>query len=1056
MKVTKVGSSYLDSQPITTTTTTSSKHKKSQHNVYKYAQDRKPIITPILKSFTSSKSNHNGEGEQYLLIPNKDHILVLSMEHGHTVCKLIPYYDEERNDDENRRSNRTIETVTIVRQKKGLIGSNRSYYDDDDDDDDNNNDDDGEIWVVIAGFSDGMLQEWPLTSVSLQSSKSNIILPRRKFRFNNEMFKDVKISHITSPVGGEDGILFVLVQSKSISEKMESHLVRVNIPSYTRNDKEVEEEVDDDDDKEEEEEEDLIILNETIVLAIFGKNSALHGEVNEQDKVHEVNNQVEKFSVPTLPFALMSVSCERNGTLVTYITVVDKHGFTVYYENNFSIQSNRNTARFVRFSSHTDQGHIICAAAMSPNSDDIALGYVDGKIDIFVSVLNQTSSYIDNLSSTKEHPQYNTIKRTIHWHSLPVKTLCYLGLSGSRAAPNLLSGGEEAVLVTWNIERGLHRPSYTLPRISKGCITHIATNMFALSNSSSSNGMDIIVRCMDNTLQLIQGHNHSIKWKIQGLACSNNECVDAVSSTKNKPSVLLQVDPRTQSPLLTRMSGAPGFIHWYDFASNQVVGELEVAPYNRISRKEAHHSAYPKPTVTHFVISNNGNDLITVDTMLTENRSIGKGCKVKSFVTTGDDLSEKMSLVTNIKFWAWSRDTGSKASRDQFNKAMPYELISAMPNPHGVTNEIDGLAISPSGSKACSLSHEEGAFHIWIKGRTTNTEHNALTPYSPSWKRMCKITVPSGYSTAKESEVVQDKDSTVTFSNDGSVLAIAFGCNITLWDHSNATLLNTIRAPDILRHLKFVRSPLDMILAVGKSSVSIVAPFGEGYLGNDCWSYTLSKDTILENKRIELGLVTPLLSRKELAVSLKEIEKKGNALKCSTKVVLIDIMTGKPKTRKDDSICSWNVEGNVLCLCDISSQMDADSMPEEALLLVLTDSNDLVILGVNDSDTASSIVQLSDRGCFSRSQNGISTALSSSDAPKLHIGKKRKSDMFELSDVQSFKRHELSTIGKGSLVFNSSESSSLSTSQLPALTCSFTQSFLSQKFKTHNQSALDS
>lgn len=1009
MKITKVGSSFLDSG------VSSTKSNKGSHNVHKYAQDRKPLITPIIKSRNNNKNgisnnsdddNDDEGGQQYLLVPNQDHILVLSMEHGQTVCKLVPSYEEGSNEN-NRDGNklRTIQTATIMKQKctvySGKIAS------------------EGEKWVVIAGFADGCLQEWLLSSIPLQSGKSKGILPQRIFKLENKNFTKCGITHITSPVGGEDGILYALFEDEKSNNRTDCHFLRISIPSLASED-----------------EEDSILLKEHELLATISTG----GSVNEQN---EKNDQVQAFSLYSLPFALLSVCSERIGENVTYVAIVEKRTLIVYYENDFSRQSNSNKNRFVRIRKHMDQSKI-CAAAISPNGEDVSLGYADGKIDIIVSILSQCSTFVDDLSKTRQHPEQTLLKRTIHWHSLPVKTLCYLGQPGSRAAPNLLSGGEEAVLVTWNIERGLSRPSYTLPRISKGCITHITTNVYPTSSSSNSDGMDIVVRGMDNTLQLIHGNNHAIQWKIQGLASSNNECVNSVSSTENEPSVLLKFDPKTNMPVMTRLPGAPGFIHWYDCVSNQVVGELEVAPYNRISRKEAHHNAYPRPTVTNFIMSSSGNDLITVDTMLTENTSMGKGCKVKSFLNDCDDLSDKMSQITNIKFWAWSRETDSQSSGNQ--KGMPYEMISAMPNPHGIHGEVDGLAIAPLGNKACSLSYGEKTFHIWMKMRTTNaTQRNFLSPPLPTWRRICKVTVPSGYSTKSGKEYTFDKNSNVAFSNDGSVLAIAFGSDVTLWDYSNATLLNTIRAPENLCDISFVRSPLDMILTVGKSSVSIMNSFGAGYLGDDCWTYKLQKNTVVEDKELRLGLVTPLTSRKELAVTIKESLKKGNVSSTTTKIVLVDIMTGQPKKHNDGSICSWHVEGNVQCLCDISQ---SEGSSDEVQLLVLTESNEVYLLDANSDDDE----DVKQRGCFSRLQTINSSALSSVGVPKLLVGNKRKSDQLELSGIQSMKEdYDFSSVGKGSFIFDSTETAPLSTSQLPALTGSFTQSFISRKFKKSNQ-----
>lgn len=1022
MKIERVGARFLgdqrNSSSNSTTTTKQTKSHHQQQNVYNYTQDRKPIITPSLKSVNrngnidekiNNADDDEEEGQQYLLIPNKDHILVLSMGHGQTVCKLV---SEEI---DSGSKSRMIQSAAIVKQKSNGGG---------------NDDENGLEWVVMASFSDGTMEEWILSLIPLLStSKSKQILPNRKFLLPKQKYgKTAAISHITSPaIGGddgtEDGLLYGLV-----TDKNRSTFVRIYTPPVV-----VEQEEDDGEDKLQ-----YLDLDNITDLKIF------RTRLDSQNTDTTLSTKANTFIVKSLPFALLSVCCERKGSAVNFVVITEGQYATIYYENNSSCQTRKVSDQFVRYDLKKAD-FSICAAAIAPNGEDMAVGYSNGKVDILVSILSQTASYIDDTSSKKSaHPSHSLLRRSIHWHSLPVKTLCYLGLPGSRAAPNLLTGGEEAVLVTWNMARGLNTPSYTLPRISKGCMSHITTNTYPNSSSSGAGGMEIVVCCMDDTIQLIQGHNNAVRWKIQGLASSNNECVDAVSLSKPEPSVMLQIDPRTHSPIMTRLPGAPGFIHWFDSASGQVAGELEVAPYNRISRKESDHKAYPRPVVTNFVLNSSGNDLITVDTMLTESASLGKDYEVKSSLKDGGDLSKRMSLVTNIKFWTWSSEMQKRAATEKYGKGMPYELISAMPNPHG-EGEVDGLAISPQGSRACSLSCQDGAFHVWGKGKTVSAGSNSLSPFLPSWKVLCKITIPAGYSNAPEHESGNDTNSSVTFSKDGSVLAIAFGRHVTLWDHSTAALLNTIRAPELLRDIQFVQSPRDMILTVGKSNISIVAPFSGGYLGSDSWSYKIPDKIIDGNKKIQLGLVEPLISRKELAVAIRETEKNGKNEVVSTIIVLIDSTSGQAKKRDDGTACKWHVEGNVQSLCDVS-QTQTDWASEEAVLLVLTDASEMFVLEV-DGTQSTSVQNKTERGVFSRIGNRDSSLLSSS-APRLDISKKRRSEAIALGVVGSEAQvGDAAAVGRGYLIFDAAESVSLSTSQLPALSGNFAQSFMSRNFK---------
>ncbi len=980
MKATKIASAFLDVRRAI--------NDEKDHSVYKFAKDRKPIITPLISANGTPEN-----GQQFLLIPNNEHIIVKSLEHGDTIMQL------SSGDDSSDPP--SLHTAIVLEMTKGSM-SREDYNDDNTMDSDTSPTE----FVVVAGFSDGCLREWNLSAIPY-SKNIGVMMPRRTFKFGF----NGSISHITSPSGNGNGSIYVLITS-IIGSKRETKLVQFCLPVC--------------DDLSE------IIILDNDHLAKFCKKKDVKKNCEDSKTL---GKELKYFFSGPSPFALLSTSAIKgNGEKDYFVGIFHKSGFVLYYEN---------AEKFLSIPK-TQNDSIICAAAMSPNGVDVAIGHVNGKIDVLTSVLSQTADLL-NLSETgvdRNLPKESLVIRTIHWHSLPVKTLCYLGSQGSRATPSLLSGGEEAVLVTWSIDRGVNRPSHTLPRISKGCITHIATNSHPASNSGS---MDIIVKCLDETLQLIQGHNHAIRWKVQGLACALNECVPPVEisgeSKKTYPSIL-QVDPKSKVPMISRMAGAPGFIHWYDPKSSQVVGELEIAAYNRISRRDSDHKSYPRPTVTHMAFSNSGNDLVTIDTMLSENANVGKVCKVDSFTTGSEDSSEEMSFITNIKFWTWSRDLEKNAKKQ--GRGMPYELIAAMPAPHGIANGfVDALAISPNGSIACTLSRDEGSFHIWAKEKPSNMSTG------PSWKRLCRITIPAGYSNAPVANC--DEGNLVTFSPDGSVLAIVFGRHVTLWDHSTATMLNSVQAIEPLKDIRFIRYPIDMLLVTGESSVSILPPFGNGYLGDAAWSYKLPKD-FRHYEKFKLQMVTPVFSRKDLAVAVTRTARNGDV---STKVIIVDLVTAKAKTNEDGSAITWDIAGTLQTLNDISNaKNDWSSTTSEQesnpVLLALTSENEMYVLEegnisthVRDQDEDNLVT----RGCFARIENSrAADALSSNTAPKIEGAKRRR--IAESSEKSQFKRPYLSDNMVGAFLFDpnsmDTESGPVPTSKLPALSGSFARSFIAR------------
>jgi len=822
------------------------------------------------------------------------------------------------------------------------------------------------------------------------------------------------------------------------------------------------------------------------------------------------------------------------------VTVIQKDEFQIYMDDGGTTGKSLRRFENIQTLNKSD----VTTATISPDGRDLALGFKDGSITVYVSIYSLILAHIQDRDSSSssssrttqdgEHPvQTHLLLRQIHWHALPVRTLSYTGLSpSSRAAPNLLSGGEETVLLTWNLERGSDRPVHLLPRVTKGCITHVVTNSFGFDGTSGGGGSeDVVVRCADSTLQLIQGHNHAVRWKIQGLASASNECIpidhfkSTTQSQQSQSSPILQIDSKTQIPILTRLTGAPGYVHWFDPTIGRVVGELEVAPYNRISRKHAGMDAYPRPIVTQLFMGRNGEDMITLDTMLTEDGSLVDSDDGHGYDDTSDGAYQPkqklaMSLVTNIKFWVWSKELETAQTQTVCGMGMPYALIAAMPSPHGTMNgDVDALAITQDGSTACSLSNREGAFHIWrktkgssgsvIRGRSSsfggsdnnrhnnNAASNSYTQPVPAWKRDCKISIPSGYSNSPGNGAGKDTNGVISFSSDASVLTIAFGRHVTIWDHSSMTMLNTVCAPEHILDLQFVPSPRDMMLAVGASSVSLLPPFGGGYTGASSWCYKLPvAGQIVDEYDLRLGLVTPLRHGTMIAAALhmkktNESKRQQQPPSIQTKIVLLDATTGNPKTMQDGTTpIYWTVRGHVECMCDIShvddnewssSKSNNDSSTTngggyKSMLLVLTHKHEMFTLEKIGDDTTTTVTTEEHKsmmwssgskiGRLSRIENEAAPALTSIDAPILRVGGQLRlqdqpgkvrvaeypaplvkddvdfaSFLFDYSNSGGINTKKTTTSSGGS------KGGSTPTHQLPALSGAFTSALIGRGFK---------
>uniref|UniRef100_A0A7S2R063 Uncharacterized protein n=1 Tax=Eucampia antarctica TaxID=49252 RepID=A0A7S2R063_9STRA len=815
-------------------------------------EHHKPIVTPPVGS----------EDEQFLLVTSNGMIRALSMKNGNIVSSFSP---TTTNDDgsidchtikkvilvplSKKKKNRTKLLTETTTEEEGEEDVTDVSSEDEEDEDDAEN----EEWVILALCHGGItILEWTLNSILTQQKKKNNILPRRHFKFDaGEQF----VYDITSPstTTSTTGIIYGFY--KKINDAEVTKLFKIHLPSYQH-----------------QEESTTLSLAKCIENKTTVKNEKFPVENILKKRKSLVNPALLLEHDSPCPLTLLS-SCHGDWI---YVLMLNYMGFQLFCEYNGKInQTAKPTKLHQTFSfPSSEKRHLLTVAAISPNGKDIALGYDNGSIIQIKDVLTVSVNHIlhqkrdsngnDNL--VEKDPFSTLVHQKWHWHPLAVRSMSY-----SPSGTSLFSGGEEAVLVTWNRDSSGNKPSHTLPRVTKGIITSIAINAYSNEN------MEVVLYGSDSTIQLIHAHDHTVRWKLQGLYVDNHDNKKKIACRHP----IVRLDPHTDLLMLT---GAPGIIQWFDPTSSKVVGELEVASYNRVSRKEMSDAPLPEPEVTHFEVSSSGNDMITVDTMLSENGHVGISKKVVHTNGIYSVTTALMSLTTTIKFW---RRSSPDAKRKSDNK-MPYELISTMPSPHGLKGSVDSLAISSDGTRACSLSHEDGTFRIWSKqgGSGNNVRSDSLSrPIPPAWECLYKVTIPSGYtkpSNEEEEDSILRKGSLVSFSSDGSVLAVVHGQDITLWDHSKALLLNTIHSHsnNSLSAIQFLPTSNDMILSVGKSSFEVLPPSGQDYLGSGKWSYQSRIDefTLLsdEMSTLEVTLVVPLPTSKEIAVALtrKNIKKK--------------------------------------------------------------------------------------------------------------------------------------------------------------------------------------
>lgn len=468
-------------------------------------------------------------------------------------------------------------------------------------------------------------------------------------------------------------------------------------------------------------------------------------------------------------------------------------------------------------------------------------------------------------------------------------------------------------------------------------------------------------------------------------------------------------------------------VHWYDPKSASVVGTLEVSPYNRVSRRDPRVDPnIPTPAVTHIAIGQDGKDMITVDTVWTENTSVGKEYTIVG--PQGEDIP--MSVCTSIKFYSFSDANGRKPDQRKHRHGdlpMSYELVSSMASPHGREGEVCALAISPNGETACTLSRQEDAFRIWAK----NTTYSPTGVASVMWKCLYKVKTPSGFANLlSHNQRSSPGQNLVAFSSDGSVLSVCYGTHITLWDHANATLLNSMSSVEggaiptgmntNIQHLHFLTKDDDFLLLASESQVAIKSPFGGAgqscYLGNDEWSVDMSSF----GRDAKVSSVIPLGGS---VLGAKGFFAVSVSLDNGAETVVMVVNRsecGIACMEDTDRLMYWRIKGGVSSLCvneSIGSAVELIAITEDCRMLSLN-------VGIHKEKSVLSL-------------KGQSTSITRTQAPVLQVGSE--------VDSQPMKRRKISTIPRGA---GKAQQFAIGF-EFPSLSGKFTTSFLSHKGNRH-------
>jgi NET1-associated nuclear protein 1 (U3 small nucleolar RNA-associated protein 17) len=211
----------------------------------------------------------------------------------------------------------------------------------------------------------------------------------------------------------------------------------------------------------------------------------------------------------------------------------------------------------------------ISAIACHPSELCIATGNQRGEIELWWGWNRRTK---------------RPVTTVLHWHAHAVADLCF-----TSDGTYLLSGGEECVLVVWQLASC---KSHYRPRLGAQ-ITRIAC---APSDQSFA------VSLQNNVIQVVSGLDDSVEWSVGGMRRAHTQ-----DPKENGMKTGLIWDPRSRGIVA---NSNPGSLQWYRPDVDLVTSQLDVTGLNYVSRR---NDLFVLMTVEHAAFSADGRWLATVE-----------------------------------------------------------------------------------------------------------------------------------------------------------------------------------------------------------------------------------------------------------------------------------------------------------------------------------------------------------------------------------------------------------------------------------------------------------
>jgi NET1-associated nuclear protein 1 (U3 small nucleolar RNA-associated protein 17) len=391
---------------------------------------------------------------------------------------------------------------------------------------------------------------------------------------------------------------------------------------------------------------------------------------------------------------------------------------------------------------------VLTCLAFHPENNTFATGDAIGQIRLWYFL-------DDNITSNKPIKGLRVAPSVLlHWHAHAVSALTY-----SPNGANLLSGGEESVMVLWQLAS--QNREY-VPRLGGSSIESLA-----VLESKQGQEEEYIAALADGSIAFISSINLKPNRIIsQVLIDSSRQLVG--KDYLSELSFPLAIQPKTRH--LVMNAGHASSLQFYDVQADRLVSQMEVLPSNRVSRPD--EVPLEPSRVDRVCFSSSGDWMATIE-------------------------SRGMAELA-LKVWKW--DTRSKT----------YTLNSRIEEPHK-GGRVTSMSFSPdlkSNSAASPLLVTTGADHQIRTWRKVEQQVKGA--------RREEFWIMRSTFNYRQLPVTE-----ACWEPNGSLLAISHDSCVTLWEPHSNSLQQVIPTTGISKGLIFTGKGGRYVVALSDRSVVV-------------------------------------------------------------------------------------------------------------------------------------------------------------------------------------------------------------------------------------------